>query len=796
MTQTADTGADTGVEMVQLSIDGVDVSVPKGTLVIRAAELIGIQIPRFCDHPLLDPVGACRQCLVEVEGQRKPMASCTTTCTPDMVVRTQYTSAEADKAQQGIMEFLLINHPLDCPVCDKGGECPLQNQAMSNGRAETRFEDVKRTFPKPINISSQVLLDRERCVLCARCTRFSEQIAGDPFIDLLERGALQQVGIATGEPFESYFSGNTVQICPVGALTGAAYRFRARPFDLVSSPSVCEHCASGCAQRTDHRRGKVMRRLAGDEPQVNEEWNCDKGRWAFTYTTQGDRITTPLIRDEDGKLRPTSWSEALVVAGNGLAAAAGSAGVLVGGRMTVEDAYAYSKFARIVLDTNDIDFRARSHSAEEAEFLAARVAGQPMTVTYADLENAPAVLLAGFEPEEESPIVFLRLRKAVRKKGLQVVSVAPFASRALVKLRGRLVTAAPGDEAGALDGLVDDPQLRLPGALIMIGERLATSPGALSAASRLAEVTGARLAWVPRRAGERGAAEAGALPNLLPGGRPIADSAAVEQTAAAWHVSALPTVPGRDTTAILEAARSGELGALLVGGVEVDDLPDPEAALAAIESTPFVVSLELRESAVTAVADVVFPIAPVVEKAGSFLNWEGRLRPFQPSLKTNAIPDLRVLNFLADEIGVALNLPTAAAAGDEMSRLGMWAGRRPEAPNVPAPKRTPPAEGQAVLAGWRMLLDEGRLQDGEPHLAGTARVPVARLSAATAAEIGAAEGDLVTARTPRGTITLPLAITEMDDRVIWLPLNSAGSAVHRNLGVSTGDVVSIGRAEP
>ncbi len=177
------------------------------------------------------------------------------------------------------MELLLINHPLDCPICDKGGECPLQNQAMSNGRTETRFDDVKRTFPKPIAISSQVLLDRERCVLCARCTRFSDQIAGDRFIDLLERGASQQVGIATGEPFQSYFSGNTVQICPVGALTGTAYRFRARPFDLVSSPSVCEHCASGCAQRTDHRRGKVLRRLAGDDPEVNEEWNCDKGRW-------------------------------------------------------------------------------------------------------------------------------------------------------------------------------------------------------------------------------------------------------------------------------------------------------------------------------------------------------------------------------------------------------------------------------------------------------------------------------------------------------------------------------------
>ena len=405
------------VEMVTLTIDDVEVSVPKGTLVIRAAELMGVQIPRFCDHPLLDPVGACRQCLVEVEGQRKPMASCTITVTPDMVVRTQYTSPAADKAQHGVMELLLINHPLDCPVCDKGGECPLQNQAMSSGRVETRFEDVKRTFPKPINLSAQVLLDRERCVLCARCTRFANQIAGDPFIELLERGALQQVGIAPGEAFDSYFSGNTVQICPVGALTGTAYRFRARPFDLVSTPSVCEHCASGCAQRTDHRRGNVLRRLAGDDPEVNEEWNCDKGRWAFTYATQGDRITTPRVRDDDGKLRSASWSEAIAVAVAGLVAAAGSAGVLVGGRGTLQDARAYSRFARTVLNTNDIDFRARAHSVEEAQFLASRVAGRVMTVSYADLDAAPAVVLVGLEPEEESPIVFLRLRKAVRKHG-------------------------------------------------------------------------------------------------------------------------------------------------------------------------------------------------------------------------------------------------------------------------------------------------------------------------------------------------------------------------------------------
>ncbi len=769
------------VELVTLRIDDVEVSVPKGTLVIRAAELIGVQIPRFCDHPLLEPVGACRQCLVEVEGQRKPMASCTTTVSPDMVVRTQLTSPSADKAQHGVMELLLINHPLDCPICDKGGECPLQNQAMSNGRVETRFTDVKRTFPKPINLSAQVLLDRERCVLCARCTRFSNQIAGDPFIELLERGALQQVGIAPGEAFDSYFSGNTVQICPVGALTSTAYRFRARPFDLVSSPSVCEHCSSGCAQRTDHRRGKVLRRLAGDDPEVNEEWNCDKGRWAFTYATQGDRIHTPLIRDADGSMRPASWSEAVGVAATGLAAAAGRAGVLVGGRATTEDAIGYSRFARIVLNTNDIDMRARAHSDEEAQFLAARVAGRTGSVTYADLESAPVVLLVGLEPEEESPIVFLRLRKAARKHALAVISVAPFATRGLTKMNGRLVMTAPGGEADALDGI--DAEVPA-GAIILVGERLSTSAGAYSAAARLADRTGARLAWVPRRAGERGALEAGCLPNLLPGGHPVADAAARAQTAAAWNVSSLPATPGRDTTAILTAAAAGELGALLIGGVEIADLPDPAAARAAIKAAPFVVSLELRHSTVTALADVVFPVAPVVEKSGAFVNWEGRARPFGAALPSNATSDSRVLQTLADELGVDLGLRNL----DNPAWAGPWADT-PEFTSAPVQA----GHGEAVLSSWRMLLDAGLLQDGEPHLAGTARAPVARLSAATAAEVGVEHGEPLTVRSARGSITLPLAVTEMPDRTVWVPTNSPGSAVYAQLSVSAGAVVRLER---
>jgi len=797
-------------DLVTLTIDGMSVSVPKGTLVIRAAELLGVVIPRFCDHPLLDPVGACRQCLVEVEGQKKPLASCTTTVTEGMVVRTQLTSPMADKAQHGVMELLLINHPLDCPICDKGGECPLQNQAMSNGRGESRFEGPKRTFPKPIPLSSQVLLDRERCISCARCTRFAAQIAGDPFIELLERGTQQQVGVYAVQPFNSYFSGNTVQICPVGALTGTAYRFRSRPFDLVSVPTACEHCASGCALRTDYRRSTVLRRLAGDDPLVNEEWNCDKGRWAFTYASSPDRLTAPLVRDESGRLVPTSWPDALATAAAGLitARAAGGTGVLVGGRATLEDAYAYAKFARVALGTNDIDFRARPTSAEETDFLTACVAGRgvddPASPTYADLDAAPVVVLAGVEPEDESPIVFLRLRKAVRARGLSVVTVAAWRSRGSEKLQARLLAALPGAEAQVLTALAaDSPQdaaqaevarmLREPGSVLLVGERLATSPGALSAAASLAAETGARLGWVPRRAGERGAVEAGALPTLLPGGRPVVDATARVDTAAAWGVPTLPTEPGRDVEAMLAAARSGSLGALVVGGVEVDDLADPGAALAALDAVPFLVSLELGASAVTERAHVVLPVAAMTEKPGTFVNWEGRARPFDQVLReSSAMADSRVLAMLAEAMGTSLGLAGPLAARVELAELETWQGGRVPAPEVPA--ASPPAPsgpGQAVLATWRLLLDAGRLQDGEPHLAGTAHPAVARVSAATAAALGVTAGQPLIVSTEGGSVSLPLEVADLPDSVVWLPTNSGGCAVHRDLGVVAGAVVQL-----
>ncbi|SDE33747.1 NADH dehydrogenase subunit G [Blastococcus fimeti] len=800
-------GPHTPPDAVHLTIDGFDVAVPKDTLIIRAAEQVGVFIPRFCDHPLLEPVGACRQCLVEVEGQRKPVASCTMPVTEGMAVRTQLSSPVADKAQQGTMELLLINHPLDCPTCDKGGECPLQNQAMGHGRTESRFVDEKRTYPKPLAISTEILLDRERCVLCARCTRFSQQVAGDPFIELFERGALEQVAIYEDEPFESYFSGNTTQICPVGALTSTQYRFRARPFDLRSEDSVCEHCASGCSMRTDYRRGKVTRRQAGEDPAVNEEWTCDKGRYAFRYVTANQRLTTPLVRDADGTLQPASWPEAWAAAAAGLAAAreAGGVGVLPGGRLTVEDAYAYAKFARVALGTNDVDARARAHSAEELAFLAGSVAGTGPGrggVTYDELGSAPVVLLAGLEPEEESPIVFLRLRKGVRTKRTQVFDLAPFPTRAAQKLQATVLTTLPGAEARSLEALGAGTwggpaveALRQPGAVVLAGERLAEVPGAFTALLELARVTGARVAWVPRRAGERGAVEAGALPGLLPGGRVVADPAARAEVAARWGIAeaGIPAAPGLDTTGILTAARDGRLAGLLVGGVDPADLPDPVLAEAALAEARFVVSLEMFPTAVTARADVVLPVAAAAEKAGSYLDWEGRVRSFDATLHdTGRLTDGRVLHGLADLMDVDLRLPTPEAARAELAALGTArAGGTVAGPDV-APAGAPSLRGdEALLASWRQLLDVGTLQRDEPELSGTARRPVVRLAAEAAARLGVAENELVTVTGPSGSVTLPLAVTPMPDHVVWLPMRSPGSEVRTGLGAGPGAVVRL-----
>lgn len=834
--------------LVKVTIDDVELDVPAGTLVIRAAEQAGIRIPRFCDHPLLEPVAACRQCLVEVgmpdrntgelRFMPKPQPSCAQTVTPGMVVKTQHTSEVARRAQEGVMEFLLINHPLDCPICDKGGECPLQNQAMSEGRESSRFIDAKRTYRKPLKLTSQILLDRERCILCQRCVRFGKEIAGDPFLDLQGRGGGtaptehhhfmgEQVGSfdtavldyfnpqakdnvkagisgpygqegiigsfnegdlapndrdVSGRAFASYFSGNIIQICPVGALTSNDYRFRARPFDLVSTASVTEHDASGSAIRVDIRRGEVLRRLAGNDPEVNEEWITDKDRFAFKWSGV-QRLNTPFVR-ENGQLVPTSWSDALDRVHRALAGLSGDqVGFLPGGRLSFEDAWAWSKFARSVVGSDSIDMRSRSHSEEERSFLAAHVAGSGLGVTYSQLESAGQVLLVGLEPEDECGAIFLRMRKAARKGKLRVASLAPMTSRGLAKLSGELLRCAPGTEVEVAaeireGGEFADLASRLDGGVILVGERASRTPGLLSEVVRLAERTHCRIQWVPRRAGERGGVEAGLLPGLLPFGRPLASQEARESLA--W--GEIPAQRGLDATQMLEAAADGRIKALVVGGVDLRDFDDPAAARKALDEVDFLVSLEVRRSEVTDRADVILPVAPPLEKNGTFINWEGRLRPFGQAIASRSQTDRLVFDALASEFGVDLGLHDLVGLYDQVNPLMQWNGQREEFVPATASELVEVGQGEALLATHKPMLDAGRLQDGATMLAGSARRPVVFASRATVAGLGVDEGEELTLSTQRGSITLPLQFADLPDGVVWVPECSQGSIVHESLG--------------
>jgi NADH-quinone oxidoreductase subunit G len=537
--------------------------------------------------------------------------------------------------------------------------------------------------------------------------------------------------------------------------------------------------------RTDVRRGKTLRRLAGDDKEVNEEWNCDKGRWAFKYVTSQNRITSPMVRNADGVLEVSSWPEALAAAAAGLAGK--RAGVLVGGRPTLEDAYGYAKFARIALKTNDIDFRARVTSDEEANYLASHVVGS--SVHYRDIDVADHILLVAFEPEEESPIVFLRINKIFKKRGLAVTSVASKASIAMDKLKANFIKVAPGAEGAALASIALTSK-----SVILLGERASESAGLISAAIALAEKTGAKLAWIPRRAGERGALEAGAFAGLLPGGRPVADSAARVDIAAAWGVSTLPAEAGRSSVQMIDAIHNDGLDALVVGGVDIADLPDAARATQALKKA-FVVSLEIAHSSVTEVADVVLPVAAVTEKYGTFINWEGRQRTFAAAVGDSLNrSDVRILSALADAMGESIMLGTVTAAAREFAQLGKWDGARAPFTSVPAASPQKVSGNEAIITSWRRLLDEGTLQAGEDNLAGTRRPTIAVISPQRAATLGVQSGDHLRISNSHGSITLAALVEDIHDDAVWLPRNSIGSTPLQTLNSVHGDLVTVVKA--
>ncbi len=803
-------------KQVTLTIDDREVTVPDGTLIIRAAEGIGTYIPRFCDHPYLAPLGACRQCLVEIEGQRKPLTACTTPVAEGMIVKTQFTSEMAADSQEGVLELLLINHPLDCPMCDKGGECPLQDQALAYGPGGSRYVDPKRRFVKPVPISPLVYLDRERCVLCARCTRFASEISGDPFIELFERGALEQVAIFEDEPYESVFSGNVIQICPVGALTSAQFRFKARPFDMVSTPSVCNHCSAGCNIVTQTRRDQIVRVLAADNAEVNEVWSCDKGRFGHAYVQRPERVTEPLVR-KSGEFVAVSWAEALRVVVSRIDEAKRTGvrtAALSGGRLADEDAFAFSRFARTVLGTNDVDQRLRAGSAEEDEIL-----GRILTTadtSYGDLESAKAIVVVGSDVQQESPIVFLRIHKAATRRGAVVLEVGARATALARRSGARAVLCPPGTEAGVLLGVaselaargiatIDEP-LRVdatgpnatalldqsrasagdigaladslaaagPDAVILCGDRLAQSPGALAAAWNLSLTLGARFVWLPRRAGARGGLRAGVHPGLLPGGRAVTDAAARAEVEQVWGATISPEA-GRDARAILEAAP--ELGVLLLAGVDpTTDFGDATLGRRALDQGPFVIALDLLLTESSRRASVVLPANAFAEREGTLTDWEGRSQSFAPAVTPAGVsrPDWEILSLIANEAGVGFPR-TLAELRREMRSLERDHVEPTRVP-LPAPHlRRLDEHRPFTLSTYPLLLDAGTMLLGATDLLETSEGGFVEIGRSDAERLGVEAGDRLRVVSACGAVEAPARIGALADRCVFVPANNFGA---------------------
>jgi NADH-quinone oxidoreductase subunit G len=770
-------------EDVTLTIDGKEVTVPAGTLIIRAAERLGVEIPRFCDHPYLAPAGACRQCYVQVEGQPKLVTSCTATVAPGMVVRTQETSEEARQAQVANLEFLLLNHPLDCPVCDRGGECPLQDQAMTFGPGDSRFEEAKRVFRKPIPLSPLVNLDRERCILCARCTRFCDEISGDRFIEMFARGPSQRVAIAAGEDFDSPFGGNTIQICPVGALTAQPYRFVARPFDLRSGDSICGHCSAGCNVRVDLRRDRVVRVLARDHAEVNDAWICDKGRFAFGHADAGARIATPLIRDRG--LEPASFGEVMTRVASWVGGA--RVAILAGGRLLDEDAYALSKLARTVLRTNDLDHRRVDAGAAEAA-----AASDPLAVTYRDVEAATTIVVVGLDAEQEVPILHLRLRKAARR-GARIVVVHPRRTRLhdvtehvlVAPGSGALGAAARGEATGVV-GLDDAvASLRAAGGdgIVIAGERYGR--GATDAMA-LARRTGARFAYVTRRANDRGALRAGVHPRLLPGGRSVLAGAERAEVEAVWG-PIMVEGEGRDAGAILRACAHREVDVLFLVGVDpLRDHPDAGLARRALENAGRKVVQSLELGSLEPYADAFLPAASWIERDGHVTDWEGRGQRVHPVRAAPGLarPDWELFAMLALAAGGDLGFETLEDLHAEMGPL--LAPRTAEVPVTTAAAADDEGAGGGdglILFTYPLLVDEGRMAAGAPELhAALGTEAFVELHPDEAGRAGVSDGGRATVRTDAGAAELPVRVTDgIAPGTAFVPFNSAGLAANRLL---------------
>jgi NADH-quinone oxidoreductase subunit G len=668
-------------DRVKLTIDGKPVEADRGELLIKVAQEHGVYIPRFCWHERMKPVGMCRMCLVEVEGIRGLPPSCTMQVADGMVVHTQNESEAARKAQEGVLEFLLINHPLDCPVCDRGGECPLQDLTMGFGPGDSRFVEEKRHLPKPIPISDLVLLDQERCILCARCTRFADEIAGDPLISFTERGDHTVVLNHPDDPFASYFSGNTVQICPVGALTSKPYRFRARPWDLQTVESTCQTCAVGCRMAVQSSTNRLVRTLGVDLDPVNQGWLCDKGRYGIEWVHAPTRIAAPQIR-KDNVFVEVSWPEALDAAAKGLREISslhgpGAIAVIGGGRGSNEDAYVWARFAKSVLKTANVDCQLGDGLP------AACIAGLPRA-TVPECTEARAVVLLAPDLKEELPVLYLRLRDAALERNLPIIEIgardsgmSPYAAVRLRHRPGeagilaeRLAAAARGDAPADATVAAAAELMRGGDVVVVLGRpSLAESDDAtVRAASALAALPNVRFLSALRRGNVHGAIDMGLAPGLLPGRCDETDGRSWFQQS--W--GALPKREGLSTTEILRAATEGRIQALvLLGANPIDDFPDRVLARRGLDAIGFVVAVDGFVTEATKQADVLLPAALWGEKSGTTTNLEGRVQRLVRKVTPAgiAMDDWRIAVELAARFDVDFDLETVEEVQDEIARV-------------------------------------------------------------------------------------------------------------------------------
>ncbi|MGH9278498.1 MAG: NADH-quinone oxidoreductase subunit NuoG [Acidimicrobiales bacterium] len=663
-------------ETLTLKIDGRAVEAKPGEMIIAAAERAGIYIPRFCWHPRMKPVGMCRMCLVEVKGPRgfSLMPACFFPVADEMEVVT--TSDKVKKAQDGVLEFLLINHPLDCPVCDRGGECPLQDQTFGFGPGESRFVEEKRHWPKPIPINPLVGLDRERCIQCARCTRFAEEVAGDPLIDFVGRSDVTEVNIFEDQPFDSNFSVNVVQICPVGALTATPYRFKARPWDLDVVESTCTACAFGCRIAVQSSTNRVIRHLGIDSDPVNHGWLCDKGRFYYeAVDDDGDRLTHPLVRKGDALVEAT-WGEAMHAAAAGLRdVAPASVAVLGGARLPNEDAYVWSRVARSVLATDNVDCQMGDGLPPEV------VLGLPRA-TIDEACHAPAVLLLGPDLKEELPVLYLRLRAAALDGTTKLVELTP-APTGLSRYTAAQLVYRPGEAATVVRNLLQradsDARLRkaaqllreAEGVVVVLGRpSVAEPPDAIvEAAGLLAEaLPGVKFLSALRRGNVHGALDMGLSAGTLPGRVSLDD-------AHAWYLDAwgqLPETRGLDAHGILAAADERRVKALvLVGADPMADFPDRALARRALANVEFTLAVDCFLTESNRHADVVLPAATFAERPGTTTNIEGRVTRLAQKVTPpgSSRADWVIAADLARRLGYDLGLESLDDVALEIERL-------------------------------------------------------------------------------------------------------------------------------